>query len=146
MRARCALNTALIIVSILGCSPIAKAEDALEWKLAAIDAGSTTLPKDDVTVARFRSLLRQLGEKYPESQQQIGDMSAKAADILRDEEGISEKIVDIMEGMNQLLYSPDSGQHYANAVAYYLTLRGHGMSHDDAIHALRGILKAAGVN
>jgi hypothetical protein len=79
-------------------------QDSLEYKLATVDHGSY-VAQDDVTVARFRSLLAQLSSKYAETPKRIADISVKARDTLRGK-GISESILNIMEGMNQVLEGP----------------------------------------
>jgi len=90
----------------------------LEHKLAVINAG-VYVTVDHTTVARFRDLLQELSNKYPENKQEIADMSVKTQEILK-EEGISENLLKIMEGMNQL---PPANQKYAESIAAYCALR-----------------------
>ena len=52
--------------------------------------------KNDIFVARFCSLLRQLSVKYVKNRQQITDMTVKAQQMLRDE-GVREKMLNLME-------------------------------------------------
>jgi uncharacterized protein YjgD (DUF1641 family) len=115
----------------------------LEYMLASLDAGRR-VRKDDITVARFRSLLQQLSDKYVENQQQVADMTVKAREMLK-KAGIAESLLNIMEGMNQLFYSKAKNMQYAEYAAAYCTLREKGQSHSDAVAGLREILRALGV-
>jgi len=115
----------------------------LEYNLALLNAGGY-VKDDDITVARFRTLLELLSEKFVEDRQQIANMTVKAQSMLRDK-GVSESLLDIMEGMNGLFYSDVRDMKYAEYVAAYVTMRIQGLSHDDAIHSLRALLKSLGV-
>jgi hypothetical protein len=114
---------------------------SLEYKLATIDKGYVS--NDDVSIARFRSLLQQLDTKYSESKQQIADMSVKAQSMLRDK-GLKESLLNIMEGMNKLFSSP-ADLIYAEYMAAYVTLRDGGQSHNEAIKGLQTILQSLGI-
>src|SRR6266567_1881217 len=76
---------------------LAAVDDPLEYQLAARDAGGT-IPRDHITVARFRSLLRQLPATYIESAEELAARTIEAQDTLR-AEGIEERLLTIMEGM-----------------------------------------------
>jgi hypothetical protein len=119
------------------------ADEPLEYILASLDAGRR-VRNDDITVARFRSLLQQLSDKYVENQQQVADMTVNAKNILK-KAGVAESLLNIMEGMNQLFYSKAKNMQYAEYAAAYCTLREKGQSHSDAIAGLREILRALGV-
>ncbi len=112
----------------------------LPQKLATIDAGGY-VAGDDVVVARFRSLLRQLDEAYAEDEEQIGNMTIVARDLMR-KEGVEESLLNIMEAMNQLFPRQIDGLKYAEYVASYATLRNKGQSHEQATRALQGIIRA----
>jgi len=122
----------------------AKAEESIEYKLAVIDAG-TYVPKDDLSVARFKSLLRQLSDKFVESEQPIADMTVKGQSILR-EEGISEKMLNMMEGINQIFSSNIENQKYGEYLSLYAMLRIQGQNHDDAISGLQAVMRGLGMN
>ena len=100
-----------VVATSLAWPTSVNADEPLEYKLAVIDAGHS-VPKDDITVARFRSLLRQLSEKYVESPQQIADISVNAQALLR-QEGVPERILNIMEGLNQVLITRIPNQRYS---------------------------------
>ena len=55
---------------------------SIEEQLAVIDAGGN-IAADDPRVARFRTVLSSLAAKYPETRQQISDMSVKARQMLQ---------------------------------------------------------------
>jgi hypothetical protein len=115
------------------------AEETVEHQLAVIDAKGF-VAEDDITVARFRSLLEQLSSTYDEDKQKIADMTVTARGLLR-KNGIDEKVLNIMEGMNQLFSGKAENQKYSQMLAYYVAFRNKGMTHADAIENLRGIIQ-----
>ncbi|MCK4430984.1 MAG: hypothetical protein KAW19_06745 [Candidatus Aminicenantes bacterium] len=117
--------------------------ESIEYKLATINAGGY-VPKDHVTVNRFRNLLNQLSKTYVENQQQIADMSVRAQQILK-ERGISESLLNIMQGMNQIFPRKVENQKYAEYSAAYLTLRSKGQSHREAIEGLNALIQSLGI-
>ena len=119
-----------------------QASELLEYKLATINAGGY-VSKEHVTVARFRSLLNQLSVIFVEDKQQIADMSVTAQNLLK-KEGVEESLINIMEGMNQLFSKKIENQKYAEYAAAYVTLRGKGQSHTEAIRGLQAILRSLG--
>lgn len=137
-----------IIVPVLALllifsSDEARGDDPIEYQLAVIDAGDY-VPRDHITVKRFRSLLKQLDATYVENRQQIGDMTVTAQRLLR-EEGIDEKLLNIMEGLNRLFSKPLENQKYAEYSVMYITLREKGYSHGEAIDSLKAILESMGI-
>lgn len=125
------------------CSTEKPSKESIEYKLACINAGKR-VPRDHLTVARFKSLLQQLFHSYVEDKQQIADMSVKAQEILM-EDGISENLITIMEGMNKIFYKSIENQKYANYISTYMTLRNKGFSHNEAIESLQDIVRSLGV-
>lgn len=115
----------------------------IEYELAVINAKGF-VPKDHITVARFRSLLDQLTTTFVENRQQIADMTVKAQELLK-KEGVQETLLNMMEGMNQLFLTPIANQRYAEYAAAYVTLRQKGDAHAVAIRGLQGILRGVGV-
>lgn len=113
---------------------------SLEYKLASIDKGYEVL-EDDITIARFRSLLNQLDDKFVEDRQQIADMSVKTQELLRDK-GISESLLNIMEGINSILVTELESQKYAEYAGTYVTLRDSGMSHQEVIDGFNAMLES----
>lgn len=133
----------MVFISVTLMALTAIADEPIEYKLAVINAGGY-VPKDHITVARFRSLLRQLSKTYVENRQQIADMTVMAQKMLR-KEGIEESLLNIMEGMNQLFSTPIENQKYAEYSAAYVTLREKGQSHLQAIQGLKAILESLGI-
>ncbi|MFW6172244.1 MAG: hypothetical protein ACOC5T_00665 [Elusimicrobiota bacterium] len=113
--------------------------ESLEYKLATIEKGYVS--RDDIIIRRFRSLLSQLSSSYVENKQQIADMTVKAQEILREEEGIKESLLNMMEGMNQILFQKVENQKYSEYMAAYMALRRKGQSHNEAIYGLKGIVE-----
>jgi hypothetical protein len=116
----------------------------LEYKLATVDAGYRVQP-DDISIARFGSLLDQLANKYVEDRIKIADVTVAAMNILR-EKGLREKLLNIMEGLNSIFYEPLQNQKYAQHVAIYVTLRNKGESHFGAVSGLRASFRVLRVN
>ena len=138
------LAFALLILSLALFTIQAHASgESIEYQLACVNAGRR-VAQDDITVARFRSLLRQLSDTFVENQQQIADMSVKGLQMLK-QDGISESLLNIMEGMNQLFSTKVENQKYAEFISAYLTLRDKGQSHRQAIDGLQGILRSMGI-
>ncbi len=136
--------SALFIVVLLSAVNAAHASDSLEYKLATINAGGY-VSKDNITVARFRSLLRQLELTFIENKQQIADMSVTAQNLLK-KDGINESLLNIMEAMNQLFSRKIENQKYAEYASAYVTLRSKGQTHSQATRGLQAILRSMGVN
>ncbi len=132
----------LLMLSLLSPLTAAHASVSIEYMLATINAGGY-VSKDDVTVARFRSLLNQLSTTFVEDEQQIGDISVKVQNLLK-QDGIQESLINIMEGMNQLFFRKIDNQKYATYTAIYLTMRNKGSSHTEAIRAIQAILRGLG--
>jgi hypothetical protein len=107
--------------------------------LAVIDGQ----PGDELMMNRFRSLLGQLDARYIETSQQIGDMTVKAQQMLRDQ-GVAVRLLDVMEGMNRIPSLGVSNQRYAEYVAMYVVLRQEGQSHEEGIGALSELTNALG--
>lgn len=115
----------------------------LEQQLASINAG-VTVASDDIAVARFKSLLRQLDRTFRESPKEIADMSVKAQELLQ-EKGIRQDLVSIMEGLNTL-FPAGKGYRFAEYSAAYVVLRDKGQTHDEAISGLRALVKGLGAS
>src|SRR5438270_4002800 len=123
-------RTIYIIVLFASILLLAAADDPVEYKLAIIEAGGY-VPKEHITVARFRSLLKQLQIGYKEDSERIANITVWAQNSLK-KEGIKESLLNIMEGMNQILVR-ERRKEYAQFVAAYVVLRTKGMKHDEAI-------------
>lgn len=117
-----------------------RARHPLAYKLAVIDKGWVS--DNDIIITRFKSLLKQLSNTYVETQQQIADMTVKAQQVLREESGIKESLMNIMEGMNKIFPEKIANQKYAEYVSAYMVLRTKGQSHNEAIEGLQAIVAA----
>lgn len=114
-------------------------QESLEYRLAVINTGGN-INENDATIARFRSLLNQLSQSYIEDTQQIANMSVIIRDRLS-ENGIDESLLNIMEGLNQLLWPQESKKkRYSEYAFAYAGLRNKGLPHQDAIEILQGIV------
>ena len=78
------------------------ADDSIEYKLAVVDSEGY-VKKNDIKVARFRSLLKQLSDTCVENKKKIADMTVTAQMELK-KLGIKESMLNMMEGMNNVLY------------------------------------------
>jgi hypothetical protein len=108
-----------------------------EEMLATIDGDGT----EEIKVNRFRSLLSQLDDTYVENKKQISDMTVRGKEILK-KEGVTESLLNIMEGMNKIFPSKIENQKYAEYIAAYLTLRKKGQSHQEAVDGLTDLIAA----
>ena len=114
--------------------------ESLEFKLATIDKGYVS--RDDIIITRFRNLLQQLDGTYIENKQQIADMTVVAVqDLLRDKYGIRESLLNVMEGMNQVVPSKE-GAGYKLYITAYVQLRNQGLSHQRALLGIESFLKS----
>ena len=102
-------------------APTATPESTMVQNLAIIEG----VQRDQTKVSRIRTLLAQLDERYPENQQQIGDMTAAAYDQIQ-KKGHSASIIGIMEAM-MTASEAKTKVTYADAVTTYILLRLGGM-------------------
>jgi len=116
--------------------------ETLEYKLASIDKGYRG-SRNDIIVTRFRSLLEQLDATYAENKQQIADSTVFAQKMLRDEYGIKESLLNIMEGMNQV-FPTKFDPSYKEYVTAYVLLRGTGLPHQQVLIGIEAYLKSIG--
>lgn len=115
-------------------------EATFEQKLSIIEKGY----KDPQTAKRFGSLLESLSSKYPESERQIGDMTARAYQTVTDK-GFDASALAIMEGMNSLTAMNSREQNYSDHVATYMMLRTErGQSHEQAVENIRTLTQGFG--
>jgi len=132
-----------VFISLFLSSNVIVAGESLEYKLAVLNAGGF-VPRNHITVARFRSLLNQLSDTYIEDNERIADMTITARDLLR-KAGIEESLLNIMGGLNRLFSEPLGNQKYAEYAASYVVLREKGYSHLEAIRGLKAILEGMGI-
>ena len=119
------LAVVIVVAVILGIAVIASLTDgggdggggepgtapgdgqSIEYKLAVVNAGRD-ISEDDITVARFRTLLDRLEVKCLNGRQHLADMAVAARDLLR-EQGIDRKPLAIMEFVDQETSMPSVG-------------------------------------
>jgi len=130
----------MAITGVFGTPIRICAAESLEHQLAIINAKGY-VADNDITVARFRSLLEQLSTTFHAPKQEIADTSVKALELLNNN-GIDESLLKVMEGMNQIFPGKADNQKYSQILAYYITLRNKGRSHVEAIEDLRGLIQA----
>lgn len=116
-------------------------KNSLAHKLANINERGY-VSSDHFTVARFRSLLNQMSGKFNENEQQISDMSVKALELL-EQEGVHERLLNIMEGLNTLPVTarglPSSWHEYRQYVSLYVSARKN-LSHEETIKGLQAFI------
>lgn len=98
----------------------AESYDEIAFKLASIDKGKI-INRDDVTVNRFRYLLKMLDSKTSETKVQISGMTVKAQQILRDEYGKEVSLLFLMENVNNAIPS-GANVKYAEIITAYLLM------------------------
>lgn len=121
----------------------APSDDELPYQLASLNAEGF-IPRDHLTVARFRSLLDQLATTYADSKQEIADTMVRARSLLK-KDGIRESLLNITEAMNQLFITPIPNLRISDYAAAYVTLRQKGDSHADALRGLQGLFRSLGL-
>ncbi|MCK4600400.1 hypothetical protein KAU37_11380 [Candidatus Bipolaricaulota bacterium] len=94
----------------------------LEYQLALINVGRF-VPEDDLSVARFRYLLRTIESKTFNTQQEIADMTVQGQKLLREEYGKEVKLLELMEAANDSI-PPDYRMKYAEVMAALVVLTG----------------------
>lgn len=128
---------------VTSTKPAAQKQESIEYMLATIEKGYVS--RDDPIIARFRSLLKQLDAKFVENKTQIADMSVGAQKLLKEDEGIKESLLNIMEGMNRLFSSESTKLKYPEYLSAYMILRSKGQSHYEAIAGLKALLQSLGI-
>ena len=103
--------------------PAADAE-SLEYMLAALNAG-TAVDRNDVTIARFRYLLKQLSERTGYSKEKIGDMTVTAQQHLRENYGRNIGLLDLMEAANKSISGSNIQVKYEQILAALVVLLAH---------------------
>ncbi len=130
----------LIILFALLLSPSPTlADDSLEHRLAVEDS-DFPISDDHFTIASFRTLLASLSLAYGEEKRDISSLSVAAQDQLT-ENGIKEKILTIMEGMDRIVTDRRTRHTYAVTLSAYIALRIQGQSHLQAIDGIILLLK-----
>lgn len=131
-----------VLLSQPATSQESRATESLEYMLAVVDFGY--VDRGDIRIARFRSLLEQLSATFVESPEDIAGKTTKAKQML-EEKGISEKMLNMMEGMNRLFAEPFPNQRYSEYMGLYVVARNDGATHEEAIEGINSLLEAFGI-
>jgi hypothetical protein len=123
-------------------APSEPAHPSVEYEIARLDAGGP-IAQDDARIVQARTLLAQLSKTYNLTPAQIGDQTAAAQKMLR-EDHVQESLMDLMTDMDGLFSTPQPPNQYAEALAIYETSREHGASREDAVRGLRDIARLSG--
>jgi hypothetical protein len=133
---------AILVALMIGFPCFVRAnDDPPERQLANIDA-KQRVADDDITIARFRSLLDQLSEAFSMRKQDIADKTVVIQQLLR-KEGVEEKMLNMMEGINRIFPGRAGDWKYDTILAYYATFRVKGRSHSEAIEGIVAVVRLA---
>lgn len=142
-------KTSIFILSVLVSScnrqeekMVAKS-DSIAYQLATINAGQPISPSDP-NIEKFENLIAALSSKYVEDKERIANITVKSHGMLK-KEGISTSLLEIMDGMNQLVSERDTINKYPEFMAIYHTSRIAGDSHEDTILNIKALLRSLGV-
>lgn len=113
----------------------------IEHQMAIVDKGSF-VPENDPSVMEYRKLLDGITLKVNENEQQIGDMVAKTRDLLN-EKGFQSSLMEIMTGMNEVLYASSKQRSLKSILGAYCTFRAEGITHKESVAMLKGLNKTA---
>jgi len=103
--------------------------------MASLDAGRN-LPEGTQAEKKFRNLLDTLDNRFPESRQQIGDMTVAGQELL-EKNGVTVKLLEVMGACALPAPQLVKGKKYAEIVSMYALLRSmEGMTRRDAEDAL----------
>lgn len=136
----CAVVLAILVTL---CAPSLLAK-SLEYELALSNAKGY-ISEHDISVRRFAALLRQLNATFPESEEEIANISVNVVKIL-DKDGIDQSLLELMEGMNRILSHPVKNQKYVEYAAVYTGGRRGGYSHAECIDAQRALVRGLGID
>jgi hypothetical protein len=114
----------------------------MECKLAMIETQHAARESDPLT-ARMRAHLDALDAAYPESRDQIGDMTVKLSEILH-AQGTDESLESLFEVFSRLPHVSATTPTYADVAAMYGTLRKQGKSREDIIPGLSAMIRSVG--
>lgn len=146
---------ALALALALGCGPAdadrgtaarvpasGAACDALECQLAFIEVGHRVTSGYPL-VARMRAHLDRLSADYPESRQQIADMTVNVQNSLR-QQGLHESLDRLFTGFTTIPHPQPRYPAYQEVGALYLALRSQGFAHDSATAGLGAMVSRLG--
>lgn len=107
-------------------------------KLASISDGYIHTDSEPIA-KRYNNILNQLESKYIETQERIADMLTVAKSELANV-GLSEPLINIMEGINLLNDKYTTNKKFAEYVTLYIILRRKGYTHIETIQNMQVLL------
>jgi hypothetical protein len=127
------------VISKTDNSAVLDGGETAEFKMATIDSNGY-MSKDDVRVARYRTLLDLLesktGDPPPNADGNVGSAFVRAQTELQ-ERGISESLLNLMEGMNQLI-RPGKIDLLTDNLGVYVGVRSDlSLSHEQTISSMK---------
>ncbi len=134
-------NHTFLVFALSGICSFAAHDYSLEEKLAIIETGKP-VKQTDTLVIRFRRLLEQLDEAYDENKLEIADTVVYTQKLLREESGIEVRLLDLMEGMNQVSHTSFENLRLADCMTIYIQCRDRGMQHKETINGLHELISA----
>lgn len=113
------------------------------YKLAMLNAGGT-ISGDDITVKRFKHLIENMVQLFPEENEEgIADGIVLTKNLL-EKKGISESILNIAESLNKVFITNKGNITYNELCASYMTVRVKGQSSREAVLGLQSMFNALG--
>jgi len=113
-------------------------------QLATINDGKHHTETEPI-VKRYNNILNQLDSKYIETKDRIGDMLTVAKRELA-HDGLSEPLINIMEGIYLLNDNYTTNKKFADNVSLYIILRHKGHSHSASIQNMQMLLNAGSMD
>ena len=121
-----------IIAQTMGC------------KLATVSDGKYHADSEPI-VKRYNNILSQLDNKYIETQERIADMLTVAKRELAND-GLSEPLINIMEGINLLNDRYTTNKKFSDNVSLYIIFRHQGHSHSATLQNMQMLLSAGSMD
>ncbi|MES9873147.1 MAG: hypothetical protein ABW146_08550 [Candidatus Sedimenticola sp. 6PFRAG7] len=102
-------------------SSTSTADQSIEYKLATINADGM-VNENDVTVNRFRYLLKSISERTGDTPERIADLTVFTQNKLRDEFGKEIGLLELMEGGNKALSGNNVSVTYKEIMAMMIVM------------------------
>lgn len=104
----------IIVFIMMNTISFSESIDTMAYQIATIN-NRGYISKTDISVKRSKYLLTNIAKQVKENEQQVGDSSVKAWQIMEEEYGLKTNVIDILEEMNKLLMS----QNLPKNTSYY---------------------------
>ncbi|MCJ7449358.1 MAG: hypothetical protein MUO72_16910 [Bacteroidales bacterium] len=126
----------LLFMSLLNLSNVQG--QSLGCKMATVDT-KKYYTETDPLVKRYNNMFNQLDVKYLETKDQIADMTVTAKNELENI-GLSEPMINIMEGICRLTDTKTKSKRYSENVSCYIIFRSQGFNHSDTLKKMQDLL------